>query len=349
MNPLKNRKAVRLATLPTAALTVALLAGTAAAQQQQQQRQQQDRQQQQQRDRQMDERAQRAVAAHTMSDNITGADVVDPRGESLGSIDDLVVDLRKGKAPYAVLAFGGTLGFNREKVAVPMEAFAWDEREERFVLNTTRERLEAAPEFDEEDLDKIGEESWIDRTMRTFGIERDEDREGRNAQNRRNAEQDRQRRDQQRRDRDGYRDRSAAEEDKEEHKPFALGSDIDEIEILGSNGEEVGSINKLVIDRNSGTVAFATLRTGGVLGIGADTHLIPWEAMERTDDKKFRVSISSDRFENAPRLEDEDQLRDTSFIQSVYRYYQVRPEQRRDADRRQDQRRDREERRQQGG
>ncbi|TVS09272.1 MAG: PRC-barrel domain containing protein [Phycisphaerales bacterium] len=347
MNPLSNSKTIRRAALPATALTVVLLAGTAAAQQQRQQQDQ--RQQQQLRERQADERAQRAIAVHTMSDNIIGTDVVDPRGESLGSIDDLVVDLRKGKAPYAVLAFGGTLGFNRDKVAVPMQAFSWDDSEERFVLNTTRDRLEAAPEFDSEDLDKISEESWIDRTLEVFGIDREEGRDARDrrdAGERRNAEQDRRRQDQQRRDQD--RDRSAADEE-DKHKPFAMGSGIDKIEILGSNGEEVGSINKLVIDRNSGNVAFATLRTGGVRGIGADTHLIPWEAMERTDDKKFRVSISSDRFENAPQLEDEDQLRDAAFIQSVYRYYQVRPDQRRDADQRRDQRRDREERRQQGG
>ncbi len=347
MNPLSNSKIICRAALPATALTVVLLAGTAAAQQQQRQQQDQ-RQQQQLRERQADERAQRAIAVHTMSDNIIGTDVVDPRGESLGSIDDLVVDLRKGRVPYAVLAFGGTLGFNRDKVAVPMQAFAWDNNEERFVLNTTRDRLEAAPEFDSEDLDKIGEESWIDRTLEVFGIDREEDREARDrrdAGERRNAEQDRRRQDQQRRDQD--RDRSAADEEGK-HKPFAMGSDIDEIKLLGSNGEEIGSINKLVIDRNSGNVAFATLRSGGVLGVGADTHLIPWEAMERTEDKKFRVSISSDRFENAPKLQDEEQLRDAAFIQSVYRYYQVRPDQRRDADQRRDQRRDREERRQGG-
>ncbi|MCC5785651.1 MAG: PRC-barrel domain-containing protein [Phycisphaerales bacterium] len=335
----------------TAALATVMLAGTAVAQQQRQQ-QQRDQQQQQQERRmqQTEEQAQRALAAHALSDNIIGKDVVDPRGESLGSIDDLVIDLRKGEASFAVLAFGGTLGFNRDKVAVPMRAFTWDNREERFVLNTTRERLEAAPDFDSDDLDKISEEGWIDRTMRAFGIERGDDR---NADDRRNTQQerqmrDRQRQDQQRRDRDDYRDRSSAD-DEEKHKPFAMGSDLDSIKIVTRDEEELGSIDQIVVDRNSGRVAFATLNHGGVLGIGADTVIFPWEALERTDDKKFKVSINKNRLENAPEFDDEDKLRDAAFVQSVYRFYQVRPDQRRDADQRRDQRRDREERRQQGG
>lgn len=365
MNPRKNSNQIRNA-LPATALTIALLAGGAAAQQQQQRQQQQDqRQQQQEQRRQMQEqqqqdRARQAIAVHAMADDIVGKDVVDPRGESLGSIDDLVVDLNKGKAAYAVLAFGGTLGFNRDKVAVPMHAFSWDQREERFVLNTTRERLENAPEFDEDDLDKISEEGWLDRTRRAFGMERDDRRDqGRDQGRDRNAGEGRQdqrqidrqqQRDRQQRDRyqEDRRDRSAAEEDND-HKPFAMASDIDDIKIVGSDGEEIGSISDLVVDRNSGNVAFATLNSGGVMGIGSDTHLIPWEALERKENKKFQVSIASDRFEDAPKLEDEEQLRDTSFVQSVYSFYQVRPDQRRDAGQRQDDRREREERRQQGG
>ena len=169
MNPLTNRKPIRFAALPTTALTVALIAGSAAAQQQDRQQDQRHMRQQQ-----TDERAERAIASHAMSDKIVGEDVVDPRGESLGSIGDLVLDLRKGKAPYAVVAFGGTLGYNQETVAVPMHAFLWDQREERFVLNSTRDKLESAPDFDEDDLDIISDEGWIESTRELFGMDREE-------------------------------------------------------------------------------------------------------------------------------------------------------------------------------
>lgn len=317
MNPRRTSTQIRNA-FPPAALTVALLAGAATAQQQQ--RQQQDRQQQQQWERHIDDRAERAVVAHTLSDNIIRADVVDPRGESLGSIGDLVVDLRKGEAPYGVVEFGGLLGFDRDKVAVPMELFEWDYREERFVLDTTRERLEAAPEFDEEDLDKVSETTWIDQTMEVFGIERDGND---------NPEHDRERR-----GRYGVDDRERDEDDK--HRPFVMASDIDEIKIHGDNGEEVGPIDELVLDRNSGRVTFATIGLGGLIGIAEDTHLVPWEAMERADERKMRTKVSKERVENSPELREERQLRDTAFIQAVYRHYEVEPERPRDREERRD-------------
>ncbi|MCC5785653.1 MAG: PRC-barrel domain-containing protein [Phycisphaerales bacterium] len=338
-------------------LTTVLLAGTAFGQQttRDQQRQQQQQQTQQETRQHTDQHAQ-ARSMHVLSGEIIGKEVVDRRGESLGKIGDLVVDLRKGETPYAVLTFGGTLGFNRDHVAVPMGAFTWDEESDRYTINTTKERLESAPEFDKSDLDKIAEENWIDRTNRAFGTDRSRG-EGRQQTDRqedrrdRGADEGRQQRDQQQTGRDqDRRDRSAADEDNR-FKPHAMVSDLDSMKVVTSDAEEIGSIRRLVIDRNSGRIGFVTLRTSGVMGMGSDTHVIPWEAIEQTEEKKFQVSITKQRFENAPELANNAQLHESAFIQSVYTFYQVTP---RDADRsdqrRQDDRRleERRERRQGG-
>ncbi|TVS09275.1 MAG: PRC-barrel domain containing protein, partial [Phycisphaerales bacterium] len=144
-----NNRTKLIAAIP---LTTVLLAGAAFGQQTTRDQQRQQQQQTQQETRQhTDQRAQdrhaQARSMHVLSGEIIGKGVVDRRGERLGKIGDLVVDLRKGETPYAVLAFGGTLGFNRDQIAVPMEFFSWDQQEERFVLNASKDQLENAPGF----------------------------------------------------------------------------------------------------------------------------------------------------------------------------------------------------------
>ncbi|USV58492.1 PRC-barrel domain-containing protein [Aeromonas encheleia] len=46
----------------------------------------------------------RVLSASTLS----GDDVYDPRGEKLGSIKELMLDIENGKVCYAVLSFGGS-------------------------------------------------------------------------------------------------------------------------------------------------------------------------------------------------------------------------------------------------
>ncbi len=343
-------------------LTTVLLAGAAFGQQTTRDQQRQQQQQQQETGQHTQDRQAQARSMHVLSGEIIGKSVVDRRGERLGKIGDLVIDLRKGETPYAVLAFGGTLGFNRDQVAVPMEFFSWDQQEERFVLNASKEQLENAPGFHKDLLDTIiSHESWIDRTNRVFGADRAQDlrdrgaEEGRERRDRQQTDRDQVRRDRgadqgrQQQETDRYQDRSASEGYR--FTTHAMATDIDSMKVVSADAEELGSFRRLVIDRNSGRIGFVTLRTGGVMGIGSNTHMIPWEALERTEDKQFKVSINKNRFETAPQLDDEAKLQNPTFIQSVYSFYQVTP---RDADRsdqrRQDDRRleERRERRQGG-
>ena len=56
------------------------------------------------------------------SRTITGDKVINMAGEHLGKIEDLMIDLGNGRIAYAVLSFGGFLGFGNKLFAVPWEA-----------------------------------------------------------------------------------------------------------------------------------------------------------------------------------------------------------------------------------
>jgi len=59
--------------------------------------------------------------AHNLiaSDRIEGTSVCRPRGEKIGEIQRLMIDKISGKVAYAVLSFGGFLGFAQKHFPVP--------------------------------------------------------------------------------------------------------------------------------------------------------------------------------------------------------------------------------------
>jgi sporulation protein YlmC with PRC-barrel domain len=81
---------------------------------------------------------------------IIGDKVVNTAGEQLGSIKELMIDLDAGRIAYAVLSFGGFLGFGDKLFAIPWEAMTIDTENHQFILDVDKEVLENAPGFDKD-------------------------------------------------------------------------------------------------------------------------------------------------------------------------------------------------------
>jgi sporulation protein YlmC with PRC-barrel domain len=77
-----------------------------------------------------------------------GSPVVNAQGESLGKIEDLVLDPTTGHVTYAALSHGGILGFGGKLFAVSWEALKLQPDGKTFVLNVSKETLESATGFD---------------------------------------------------------------------------------------------------------------------------------------------------------------------------------------------------------
>ena len=77
-----------------------------------------------------------------------GSKVVNPEGEQLGSIKELMIDLDDGQIAYAVLSFGGFLGVGDKLFAVPLEALTFDTEAHTVILDVDKEILKNAPGFD---------------------------------------------------------------------------------------------------------------------------------------------------------------------------------------------------------
>jgi sporulation protein YlmC with PRC-barrel domain len=81
---------------------------------------------------------------------IIGNKVVNPAGEQLGNIKELMIDLDDGQIAYAVLSFGGLLGLGDKLFAIPFEALTFNTEDHTAILDVDKEVLKNAPGFDKD-------------------------------------------------------------------------------------------------------------------------------------------------------------------------------------------------------
>ena len=92
--------------------------------------------------------------------SIIGTDVVDPKGDSLGDVKEVVIDPRTGRVAYAVVSFGGFLSMGEKLFAIPFSSFVYNAEKNEYVLDVAKERLEAAPGFDADHWPSMSDEQW---------------------------------------------------------------------------------------------------------------------------------------------------------------------------------------------
>jgi sporulation protein YlmC with PRC-barrel domain len=96
---------------------------------------------------------------------VMGTNVNDPRGKKIGTIEDVVLDKQSNNVMFAVVGFGGFLGMAEKYHPIPWESLDYDEGEGAYVVNFTREQLEAAPAGSIEELTGNDGSIFRDRTF----------------------------------------------------------------------------------------------------------------------------------------------------------------------------------------
>jgi sporulation protein YlmC with PRC-barrel domain len=93
-------------------------------------------------------------------EKIIDSEVINLEGKSIGTIDDLVIDIDTGRIAYAVLEFGGFVGFGDKLFAVPWQSLTAVPAEGIFILDQSKAKLEKAPGFDKDNWPDLGDRSW---------------------------------------------------------------------------------------------------------------------------------------------------------------------------------------------
>lgn len=81
-----------------------------------------------------------------LASELMNVNVIDAQGESIGGVDDILVD-PEGGIFGAVVSVGGFLGIGSKQVALSWNEFKYAPEEQTAYLDVTREELEQAPDF----------------------------------------------------------------------------------------------------------------------------------------------------------------------------------------------------------
>jgi sporulation protein YlmC with PRC-barrel domain len=104
-----------------------------------------------------------------MVEKIIGSKVINLKGEVLGKIENLIVDIDTGKIIYAVLESGGFLGIGEKLFPIPWNSLAALPSEGIFFLNQSKEQMKKAPAFDKNDIPNMGDVHWGANIFKYYG------------------------------------------------------------------------------------------------------------------------------------------------------------------------------------
>ena len=82
-----------------------------------------------------------------------------------------------------------------------------------------------------------------------------------------------------------------------------IGSDkVEGTAVYGADGNKIGTIERVMIDKLSGKVSYAVLSFGGFLGIGDDHYPLPWQSLKYDINLGGYVTgITEAKLQNAPK------------------------------------------------
>ncbi len=108
-----------------------------------------------------------------------------------------------------------------------------------------------------------------------------------------------------------------------------IGSDkVEGTPVYRSNGDKVGEIDRVMIDKISGKVAYAVMSFGGFMGIGEDYYPLPWSLLTyNTKLGGYEVNVSEQQLKNAPKYSKHENWdwSDPARGQKVYDHYGLTP------------------------
>ena len=98
--------------------------------------------------------------------------------------------------------------------------------------------------------------------------------------------------------------------------------------VVNAQGEDLGTLEHIMIDVPSGTIAYGVLACGGVFGVREKLFAIPWSALALDARRKcFVLEVSRQRLEGAPGFDRDHwpRMADARWAREVHEYFGATP------------------------
>lgn len=98
--------------------------------------------------------------------------------------------------------------------------------------------------------------------------------------------------------------------------------------VYNTQGDKIGKVEDVVLDKSDNSILFAVVGFGGFLGMGEKYHPVPWSSLDYNTEKDgYVVPFTKEQLEAAP-ADSIDQLTGNDGRQvreQAYSYYKVPP------------------------
>ena len=99
--------------------------------------------------------------------------------------------------------------------------------------------------------------------------------------------------------------------------------------VVNAREEDLGDIKEIMLDMQTGQVAYAVLAFGGFLGMGEKLFAVPWQALHLdTVNKRMVLDIDKERLKTAPGFDKHawPDMSDMSWASSIHSFYGTDPQ-----------------------
>jgi sporulation protein YlmC with PRC-barrel domain len=98
--------------------------------------------------------------------------------------------------------------------------------------------------------------------------------------------------------------------------------------VVNAQEEDLGDIKEIMLDMQTGQVAYAVLAFGGFLGMGEKLFAVPWQALHLdTANKRMVLNVDKERLKNAPGFDKDawPDMSDVGWAGDIHSFYGTDP------------------------
>jgi len=229
------------------------------------------------------------------SSDLVGLGVRNRKGDDLGAIHDFVVNTKDGRVVYAVVSYGGTIGFGSKLFAVPHQALSLKAGDKNYTWDVDKEMIDRTDGFDANRWPTEADVRWnrFNKTGTPASPDAKKPEARKDEARKDEARKDEARKDEARKDearkeevrKEEVRKEDAKKDGEKGHRAAGANairrlSSMVGMTVKTPKGETLGRIYDLPIDVNNHRIAYAVMHYGSTLGVGGKLFAVPGSALE---------------------------------------------------------------------